>query len=267
MRVPRPEHSGHIPCGELKENSCGVGSGNEIPQWWQARCSESTFSGWPSGAITHRALAVAQRRLDRVRQALGDPGLGDQAVDDGVERVLLLLVQADLVVEPQHDPVDAHAREARLAHGLDHVLVLALPLRHERGQHQELRALRELHHLVHDLLRRLLRHGPPAAVAAQPSDPRPEHAQVVVQLRDGAHGRARVRAGRLLLDRDRGRQALDRVVERLLHLARGTAGRRPRGSRCSGAGPRRTACRRRARTCRSRRRRSPPPASSSGSRR
>ena len=50
MRVPRPEHSGHIPWGELKENSCGVGSGKEIPQWWQARCSERTWSGFPSAA-------------------------------------------------------------------------------------------------------------------------------------------------------------------------------------------------------------------------
>ncbi len=52
MRVPRPEHSGHIPCGELKEKSCGDSSGNEIPQWWQARCSDSTSSFRPSAAIT-----------------------------------------------------------------------------------------------------------------------------------------------------------------------------------------------------------------------
>ena len=32
MRVPRPEHSGHIPWGELNENSCGDGSGKEMPQ-------------------------------------------------------------------------------------------------------------------------------------------------------------------------------------------------------------------------------------------
>ncbi len=50
MRVPSPEHSGHMPSGELNENSCGVGSGNEIPQWWQARCCDITCSGWPSGA-------------------------------------------------------------------------------------------------------------------------------------------------------------------------------------------------------------------------
>ena len=28
---PRPEHSGHIPCGALKENSLGSSSGAEIP--------------------------------------------------------------------------------------------------------------------------------------------------------------------------------------------------------------------------------------------
>jgi hypothetical protein len=50
MRVPRPEHSEHIPWGELKEKSWGEGSGNEMPQWWQARCSERTFSRPPSGA-------------------------------------------------------------------------------------------------------------------------------------------------------------------------------------------------------------------------
>ena len=52
IRVPRPEHSGHIPCGELNENSCGEGSGNEIPHSWQARCCDITFSGLPSGATT-----------------------------------------------------------------------------------------------------------------------------------------------------------------------------------------------------------------------
>ena len=139
--------------------------------------------------------------------------------------MLLLLVELDrVVVEREHDAVDAHAREARLAHLLDHVAVLALPLLHERRQHQELRALRELHHLVDDLLRRLLRDRPAAAVAGEPAHARPQHAQVVVDLGDGADRRARVGARGLLLDRDRGREALDRVVERLLHLPEELAG-------------------------------------------
>src|SRR3712207_8340884 len=43
------------------------------------------------------------------------------------------------------------------------------------------------------------------------ADARPEQAQVVVDLRDRADRRARVARGRLLVDGDRRRQALDRV--------------------------------------------------------
>ena len=46
-----------------------------------------------------------------------------------------------------------------------------------------------------------------------------EQAQVVVDLGDGADGRARVAAGALLVDRDGGREALDLVDVGLLHLA------------------------------------------------
>ena len=49
------------------------------------------------------------------------------------------------------------------------------------------------------------------------ADARVEQAQVVVDLGDGADGRARVVRRRLLLDRDRRRQALDQVDVGLLH--------------------------------------------------
>ena len=48
---------------------------------------------------------------------------------------------------------------------------------------------------------------------------RPQQAQVVVDLGDRADRRARVARRRLLVDRDRRRQALDRVDVRLVHLA------------------------------------------------
>ena len=49
-------------------------------------------------------------------------------------------------------------------------------------------------------------------------DPRPQQAQVVVDLGDRADRRARVARGGLLVDRDRRRQPLDRVHVRLVHL-------------------------------------------------
>src|SRR5262249_23499033 len=53
----------------------------------------------------------------------------------------------------------------------------------------------------------------------EPARPRATPAHVVVDPGDGADGGARVRARRLLLDRDRGGQPPDGVVEGLVHLA------------------------------------------------
>ena len=82
----------------------------------------------------------------------------------------------------------------------------------------ELRALLERHDLVDDLLGRLRGDRPAAVVAVRLADPRPQQAQVVVDLGDRADRRARVARRRLLVDRDRRRQALDRVDVRLVHL-------------------------------------------------
>jgi hypothetical protein len=62
------------------------------------------------------------------------------------------------------------------------------------------------------------RYGIAALMTVLPPDARPEHAQVVVDLGDGPDGRARIVARRLLLDRDRRRQAADVIDSRLLHL-------------------------------------------------
>jgi hypothetical protein len=174
--------------------------------------------GLSLGGHDHEPLPVAQRGLHGVGEALADPRLGHQAVHHRVDRVLLLLVETDLLVEGEHDPVHAHPRESRLPHRLQHVLVLALPLLHQGGEDEELGARGQVRDLVDDLLRGLLRDRPAAAVAGEAAHPRPEDAQVVVDLRDGAHGGARVAARRLLLDGDRGGETADGVVDRLVHL-------------------------------------------------
>ena len=77
-----------------------------------------------------------------------------------------------------------------------------------------------------------------------------EQAQVVVDLGDGADRRARVVAGRLLLDGNgRATRPSIRSTSGFPSTA-GTGGRRPTATRRSGAGPRRRGCRTRARTCR-----------------
>jgi hypothetical protein len=54
-------------------------------------------------------------------------------------------------------------------------------------------------------------------VAVRDADPREQQAQVIVDLGDGADGRSRVARRRLLLDRDGGGEALDRLDLGLLH--------------------------------------------------
>src|SRR5690606_18578893 len=51
-----------------------------------------------------------------------------------------------------------------------------------------------------------------------------QQAKVVVDLGDGADGRSRVAVGGLLVDGDRGREALDEVDVGLVHLAEELAG-------------------------------------------
>ena len=72
-------------------------------------------------------------------------------------------------------------------------------------------------HLVDHLADRLRREIDAVVRAARDAGARVQQAQVVVDLGDGADGRARVVRGRLLLDRDRRRQALDPVDVGLVH--------------------------------------------------
>ncbi len=99
------------------------------------------------------------------------------------------------------------------------------------------------------------RTGLAAAAAMQRAGARVQQLQVIVDLGHRADRGARGAHRIGLVDGDGRRNALDAVDLRRDPCGRGTAARRARRSRCSGAGPPRTACRRPARTCPSRRRR------------
>ena len=105
-------------------------------------------------------------------------------------------------------------------------LLLELPLAaaHDRRQHVDALVVRRQHHHVDDPLERLRRDLAAAEMAVRDADVGEQQPQVVVDLGDGADGRARIRAGRLLLDRDGRRQAVDQIDVRLLHLLEELAG-------------------------------------------
>ncbi len=171
-----------------------------------------------------QSVGEAGGRLDRLREALAQALLHDQPVDHDRDVVLEALVEDDLLVEAPQLAVDDRAGVALLAHLLEQPAVLALALADDRRQDHEAGLVRERHHPVGDLLDRLTGDRLAAGRAVRLADPRPEQAQVVVDLGHGADGRARVARGRLLVDRDRRAEALDRVDVGLVHLAEELAG-------------------------------------------
>jgi hypothetical protein len=172
--------------------------------------------------------ALPERGLDRVRQprarALRQLGFGHQTVEHDLDVVFLLLVEVDVLLERVHLGIHPYPREAGAARFLEKCLVLPFPIAHQRRQYRKAGPFRKPGELVDDLLRGLSRHRPATAMTGEPPDSGEEDTEVVVDLGDGADGGARVVRGRLLIDGDRGREAADGVVERLLHLAQELAG-------------------------------------------
>ena len=178
------------------------------------------------------ALAEAQRGLDRIGQA-GRVGrrlaraLGsahDEAVDDHLDRVALVLVEGDRVGQVHLLAVDANPHEALLAGRLEDPVPFGLAVLHEGAQDEEAGFRWKAEDLVDDLLDRLALDLASAGRAVRMADAGEEEPQVIVDLGDGPDRRARVAAGTLLIDGDRRREPVDLVDVRLLHLAQELAG-------------------------------------------
>ena len=172
----------------------------------------------------HQPAGELERGLDRV----GEPALGGlldrEPVDDDLDRVLLLLVELGRLVERVGLAVDPGPGEALGLELPEQLDVLALAAADHRRQHLEAAALLEGEDPVDDLLRRLPLDRRAAGRAVRAAGAGVEQPEVVVDLGDGADRRARVLRGRLLVDRDRGREALDEVDVGLVHLAEELAG-------------------------------------------
>ena len=163
------------------------------------------------------AVGVAQGGFQGLGETLAGVRPRAQPVDDYVDRVLDVLRHARDGVELVHFSVDAHAREALRAQLLEQIRLLAFAARDHRREDHEAAILRQRGELVDHLGDGLRFERELVLGAVRRAGARVQQAQVVVDLCDGAHGRARIVAGRFLLDRDRRRQALDQVDVGLGH--------------------------------------------------
>jgi hypothetical protein len=182
----------------------------------EARGEEVLASG--VGFDHERApVGVTQSGLEGLGQALARIGAHAQPIDDHVDRVLDVLGEARRGVEVVDLCVDAHAREALRAQLLQKIRLLALAPRDHGREDHEPAVLGQGGDLVDHLRDALRLQREMVLWAVRRAGARVEKPQIVVDLGHGADRRARVVARRLLLDRDRGRQALDQVHLGLRH--------------------------------------------------
>ncbi len=113
--------------------------------------------------------------------------------------------------------VDLDALKALLEVFGELLAVFALAAAHDRRQQIEPGALGQRQHAVDHLRDDLALDRQARGGRVGHADARPQQPHVVVDLGDGADGRARIFRRRLLLDRDRRRQAVDLVDVGLLH--------------------------------------------------
>ncbi len=160
---------------------------------------ETLFDGGFAAGAAGRGPAASARR-----------GLEQNAVDDGLDGVVLAPVEQHGLGEVAQFAIDAGAKPL-LIELIEQVLEFALAAAHDGRHDGDAFAGAELQDALHDLLGGLARDGPAAVGAVRRAHGGVEQAQVVVDLGDGADGRSRAAAGGLLLDGDGRAEAFDGI--------------------------------------------------------
>ena len=199
----------------------GAISGSEMPQCDAGELlaeGERARRRPPARRRPGRRPATA-RGLDGVGEPAPQPFLHHQAVDDDAMSCLNFLSRSMVLLELAHLAVDLDPGEA-----VGRSCSKSLPYSPLRPRTTGARTLKRVSGSSSQTWSTICctlcpRDGPPAVGAVRVADARVQQAQVVVDLGDRADRGARVARGRLLVDGDGRREALDGVDVRLVHLA------------------------------------------------
>ncbi len=161
------------------------------------------------------AVGEPDGRFKTVGEAALDPRPDHDPVDHRLDLVLDLAVQRRDRADLEQFSVDLHAGEAAALEFGDFLAVFALAVAHNGREQQQPRAFRHRRDPVDHLADRLRLDRQAGCGRVGHAGPCPEQAHVVVDFRHRADGGTRVAAGGLLLDRNGGREALDRIDVRL----------------------------------------------------
>ena len=136
----------------------------------------------------YAAVGKLERGFDGVGQALVNTVLNDDAVDDHLNGVLVLLGELGRIGELHGFAVHTGARVALGEQVLEEVHELALACADDGRKNLQAGAFGVLLQDVHDLLRGLLGDFLAADRAVRVADTRPEQTHVVVNFGNGADG-------------------------------------------------------------------------------
>src|SRR5882762_128416 len=167
------------------------------------------------------AAGQFERGGDGLFEARGDALLDEQAVDDDFDGVVLALVDDWKFIKLVKLAVDAHADVAVLREFFEFLAKSTLTAADDgREDHDALVRLADftVQNGLDDLLAGLARDGLAAVRAMRDANSGIDHAEIIVNFRDGANGGARRARRGFLLDGDRGRKAFDDVDFGALHL-------------------------------------------------
>ena len=210
---------GRYPCARLENVSCPL----------QSRCARlpPALAGEGSGALRpgervrqfrdRKPVGELERLFERIRKPRRDVRPHHEAIDHDVDVVGELLVERRHLGNLVKGAVDFDALVALLHKVGELLAVLAFAPAHHRREQIKPRAFRQRLDAVDHLRNGLALDRQSGGRRIGHADTRPQKPHIVVDLRDGADGRARIARGGLLLDGNGGRQAVDLVDVRLLH--------------------------------------------------
>ena len=154
----------------------------------------------------HLAAGGLEGEFHRLRDPASRGVAGHEPIDHHIDRVLELLLERRRILDAAHGAIHAGPCETLADEIGEEIAVLALGVTDKRRQQHHPLSLAGRDDPLHDLVARLrLEHGV-ALGAVGRAHPRVEHAKEVVDLRHRGDGGSRVRARRLLRDRDRWRK-------------------------------------------------------------
>ncbi len=163
------------------------------------------------------AICEAEGGLKALGETLLHAFADDDPVHDDVDVVLELLVERGRAFEVVELAIHLHALEAVLKELCELFLVLTLAATDHRREQVKTGLFRQVHRPVDHFRDGLALDGEARGRRIWNADARPEKTHIVVDLGDGADGRARILRRCLLLDGDGGREPFNALHIRLLH--------------------------------------------------